>query len=479
MLDGLRPDYVTKDVMPHVFAIGRRGVVFTHHHSVFPTVTRVNASSIVTGSYPAAHGLMGNSVFFPQVRRDRFLDTEERANLLDIDAAVQGALLTAPALGESLQAAGKKLLVVSAGSTGSSFLLNHKVAGGAVLHSEYVLPDTLRGEFPPELAESLPPNAPSSAKNRRAVDLLLQVGLPKVAPAVTVLWLTDPDTTAHQHGIGDPVTVDALRRLDGEVKRVEDGLARAGLMDTFDIWVTSDHGFSTYTGGIDLDGVLSPFAATLPDGSPRIVAGGGAVYVRDHDQAVVAGIVKKLQRTDGVGAIFTPAMRPGSWEGRVPGTLSFDAIRWNHDRSADILFSPDWTDRPNAFGFRGTTASRGVAGHGSSSPFDIHNVLVAAGPDLKQRVTFKTPTGNVDFATTFLHLLGIPIPSSMEGRVLAEALRDGPDGRGMATRTLRPTTRSPDGSYALTAVFSLVQSGRNEYRYFDYTEVRRSRPSRP
>ncbi|MBC7818845.1 MAG: alkaline phosphatase family protein, partial [Planctomycetaceae bacterium] len=43
VLDGLRPDYVTKDVMPNLYALAQRGVTFTNHHSVYPTVTRVNA----------------------------------------------------------------------------------------------------------------------------------------------------------------------------------------------------------------------------------------------------------------------------------------------------------------------------------------------------------------------------------------------------------------------------------------------------
>src|SRR5438477_12998767 len=52
VVDGLRPDYVTREVMPRVYRLGQRGIVFTEHHSVFPTVTRVNVSSIVTGAYP-------------------------------------------------------------------------------------------------------------------------------------------------------------------------------------------------------------------------------------------------------------------------------------------------------------------------------------------------------------------------------------------------------------------------------------------
>ena len=72
LVDGLRPDYVTADVMPNLAALGQRGVVFTRHHSVYPTVTRVNASSISTGAYPETHGLLGNIVFFPKVDPTKF-----------------------------------------------------------------------------------------------------------------------------------------------------------------------------------------------------------------------------------------------------------------------------------------------------------------------------------------------------------------------------------------------------------------------
>src|SRR3977135_4241694 len=81
VVDGLRPDYVTPTVMPRLFRLGQRGIVFTAHHSVFPTVTRVNASSFVTGAYPETHGLMGNNIYVPSVNATRDLDTGERENL--------------------------------------------------------------------------------------------------------------------------------------------------------------------------------------------------------------------------------------------------------------------------------------------------------------------------------------------------------------------------------------------------------------
>lgn len=475
LVDGLRPDYITPEVMPNLIALGKRGVVFNRHHSIYPTVTRVNASSISTGAYPQAHGLLGNTVFFPKVDPAKFLDTGDRNALLAV-ARIEERLLTAPTLGESLQAAGRKMLVVSSGSSGSAFLNHHTLAGGAILHRQFALPEAL-GEHMKAIGPPPAEDAPAGTLDRYAVDAFLKVGLPRVDPSVTVLWLSDLDSTAHDNGIGAPETVEVLRHVDREIKRIEDGLRAAGLLDRYNIWVTSDHGFSTYTGAIDLAAVLEPFMRSRPDGTPRIVTGGGAIYVRDEDATTVAAIATALQQTAGAGAIFTPATQPGSLDGRIPGTLSFDAVRWNHDRSAQLLFSPDWTDAPNAHEFRGTSASNGTAGHGSSSPWDVHNTLIAAGPDVKGGLTIEVPSANVDFAPTFLKVLGLAIPSSMQGRTLDEALIGGPTVDANAVRTMEHTVRTEDGRYTLTGMFSTVSSGGREYRYFDGTKVVRKQGS--
>ncbi len=470
VVDGLRPDYVTREVMPNLSALGRRGVVFARHHSVYPTVTRVNAASISTGAYPERHGLLGNSVFFPKVDAARFLDTSNRGDLMKI-AATEGRLLTAPTLGELLQAAGRKMIVVSSGSAGSALLNNHTVAGGAILHPQFTLPESLAVEM--KAVGPVPGgDAPPDALDRYAVDAFLTVGL-KQDPSVSVLWLGVLDATAHVKGIGDTETQAILRHVDAEIGRVETGLKNAGLHDRYNIWVTSDHGFSTYTGGVNVATIVSPFAAKLPDGSPRIVAGGGAIYVRDGDRDVVATLVARLQETTGVGAIFTRAAQSGSLNGGVPGTLSFDVARWAHDRSAQILFSPDWTDAANAHGFRGSSASTGIAGHGSSSPWDIHNTLIAAGPDLKQGITLQSPSANADFAPTFLRLFGLKPPASFQGRPLTEALaREGALAAG-AVKTVEHAATSPSGNYTVTAMFSVVSAGGREFRYLDSTKVAR------
>jgi len=182
-----------------------------------------------------------------------------------------------------------------------------------------------------------------------------------------------------------------------------------------------------------------------------------------------------------VGAIFTQSRRlfelgtaaegPANdklFEGVVPGTLSFDVARWgNRARSGDILVSANWSHTANGAGAPGTTTQEGVAGHGTSSPYDIHNTLIAAGPDFREHATSEIPTGNVDLAPTLLQLLGLPVPQTMTGRIMREALREGPTASTVRVEHLTETVKTPDGSYELTAHTSVIDG----HRYLDYTEV--------
>jgi len=466
VVDGLRPDYVTSNVMPRLTRLGQRGIVFTAHHSVFPTVTRVNVSSMVTGAYPETHGLLGNTIYIPSANATRGLDTGERENLEAVERS-EGKLLTAPTLGEILRANGRTLLGISSGATGSAYLINHTVIGGAVIQTDFTKPVS----FGPKVLGVLgPPPAhatPNDAQNQRAIDAYLKLALDDLRPDVTILWINDPDGTAHANGVGAPLTKSALTLVDGGIGRIEDGLRARGLLDSTNIIVASDHGFSTETGELDLPALVAPFAKKLGDGSTDIVVSEGAVHLRQSDQARVAAIVAALQGRPEVGAIFTRPAPGGGAAGVVPGTLSFDIARWNHPRSGDILVSANWTNNANAAGFKGTTTQKGVAGHGSSSPWDIHNTLMAAGPDFRERATSDLPTSNVDLAPTLLRLLGFPSAPSMTGRVIEEGLRTG--ARSPAKVERGETVGTPDGGYTLSAHLSIVGSS----RYLDYTEVRR------
>src|SRR2546428_838415 len=296
-------------------------------------------------------------------------------------------MLAALALGALVKQRGKRISACGSGSSGAPFLLTHTVANGAIVHHEFTRPPAFAARVLEKLGPPPPHALPNAAQNRRAVDAYLTLGLEELHPDVTLMWISDPDTTAHTRGIGAPATREALTLVDAEIGRIEDTLQARGLLARTNLIVTSDHGFSTHTGALELEALVDPFVQRMPDGSRDIVVSEGAIYLRGgpgvNVAARVAAIVAALQRRPEVGAIFTRPGARGGAEGTVPGTLSFDVARWHHARSGDILVSANWSRDPNDAGYEGKTTQSGTAGHGTSSPFDIHNPLIAAGPDVR------------------------------------------------------------------------------------------------
>ncbi len=418
VVDGLRPDYITPETMPALHRLGQAGVFFANHHSVIPTVTRVNSSSFSTGSYPESHGLMGNSVYFPNVNPEKALTTSDYENLTRIRDAEGGRLLTATTLAETLAAAGKKFVAVSSGSTGSAFLLNPAVSGGGVLHPNLILPDSQREHVLSVVGPAPEEGMPATAIMTWATDAYIKIAREEMNADVAFLWLTDPDHTAHSKGMGAPLTIDSLRAADAQIARVLDAHERLGLSHQMNVMVTSDHGFSTHIGGFNILAVLAK--NNLQDG---VHVAEGAIHVDNHDKAHIRRIVEALQRDPAIGPIFTQAAGPGSNEGWVPGTLAFSAIRWQHGRSADVLAFPMWDDQKNDAGIPGRTTFGGVAGHGSTSHYDIRNTLIAFGPSFASKLHTSLPSANPDLAPTILHVLGLAPPESMTGRPQREALK--------------------------------------------------------
>jgi arylsulfatase A-like enzyme len=475
VVDGLRPDYVTAEVMPRLNALAESGVRGLAHHAVFPTVTRVNGPSIFTGRAPGGHGLLGNAVYLPGVDSARTLDASDAADLRRIDEATGGRLLTAPTLGEMLTEQGLTFFAASSGSTGSGMLMNHRGAGGGLVHHALTIPDTLG----PVVAEVLGPapeigaGASSVPLVARAVDALLLIGLDRTDADVLAAWLTEPDGSAHLRGVGSPETLEVVTAVDAEIGRLLDGLAARGLLERTNILVTSDHGFSTHSGATSLTNLLVDAGLKESARSTDVVVAGTAIHVRRGGEEHTAAIVRLLQRTEWVGPVFTGPSASDAEQGRIPGTLSFAAIGWHHERSADILTSPAWTDAENEHGYRGEVLTPGIAGHGSASPWDIRSTFIAAGPAIKSGVSSDIPTGNVDLTPTALRLAGAAVPAGLDGRVLDEVLLTGPHPASLAgAGDVLQTFAEVNGVlYELTAYRSRIGSS----VYFGGTDVVRTR----
>ena len=420
--DGLRPDYITEEQMPNLFAFKKTAAWGKHHHSVFPTVTRVNSASYATGSYPGTHGLLGNSIYIPEVARNKPIGTTYD-DLTKIPGATSGPLLTAKSLGEVLADAGQKMMVFSSGTTGQAFLQNHTV-NGAIVNPGLILPETLKEQVLKEIGAVSDAGPEETRRHKWITDALLKYGLVKNGPLVSAIWFSDPDGAAHEHGIGSEEAVRAIKYADGQFGRIMEALQAKGADERYNVIISTDHGFVTHTGKQGLADFLIKEGFKKEKESDDVVVAEGAIYVKDHDPKKIESVVAALHKQEWVGAVFTRGAKKGDTHGRVKGTLSFDLIHYNHPkRSGDILVAPNWNDAKNDKGYAGTDFSGGVAGHGGSSPYEINIALLASGPDFHHGAITELPTSNIDIVPTVLHIYNLPKPATMDGRVVKELFR--------------------------------------------------------
>jgi predicted AlkP superfamily pyrophosphatase or phosphodiesterase len=469
VVDGLRPDSITAEDTPTLFRLRAEGVDLVNSHAVFPTVTRVNAAAIATGTQPGTNGLVGNQMFVPAVDARRAFDTGNYRNFLTLDQATGGRVLQAATLAERLHARGLMLAGVSSGSTGSAFLLNPKsVSGIGALVNGYLDPGKTVA-YPAGISEAVlarfgpaPVKAPGGARFDAAVTwtqrVLREYVLPELAPAVVINWLTEPDHSQHHAGVGSPAAREALRNDDREIAQVLVGLHAASTS----VVVVSDHGFTTNTAGVDVAGalVLAKLKAAA-DSTDVILASSGqavALHVDGHDAERIARIARFIQSQDWGGVIFAA----GSVEGAFPLELIHVA---NRERSLDLLFTFPWTSRRNAFGVSGTDLANVSAGgapyvsdHGSMSPWNVRNTFLAWGAGVKKGVTVGVPVGNVDVTPTVLALLDIDGEAGLDGRVVTEALEGGPDPERVAVETRIHTAAA--GAYRAALQISTVDGRR-------------------
>ncbi|MFZ6760790.1 alkaline phosphatase family protein [Undibacterium sp. Ji50W] len=240
--------------------------------------------------------------------------------------------------------------------------------------------------------------------------------------------------------------------------------------------------------------------ASLPANGIVVAANGGSdyLYLPDHDAATVASTVRFLQSREEYGAIFVD-----SRYGAIPGTLPMSMINLeNAIRSGkgqpDIVVSFTWDSQQLVNGlpgieFESTGGNRGM--HGSFSPIDVHNTLIASGPAFRSGVTISNPTGNVDVAPTIAYLLGQSMPQA-DGRVLNEALLKPATTSAPVVKSavLNPTAPSTglvfklptdpsgatvdaalsNGSYTINLVVKDLTVDGKTYRYFDYAQAVRN-----
>jgi arylsulfatase A-like enzyme len=427
--DGMRPDFVSEETTPTLWKLAREGVTFRNHHPVYPSATNVNGTAMMTGVYPGKSGIIANYVYRPDIDPHDAIAVESPAVVKKGDQLSNGKYISVPTIAELVQRAGGRTAVASAKTVG--LLLDRNAGSGPAkncitLFAGSALPGDVLAPIVAALGAFPSARLQKDRWATKAVaDFLWNDGV----PAFSVLWLGEPDLTQHETAPGAPSALAAIKSSDENLAAVLSALDQQGARKTTDVFVVSDHGFSTINRSIDLRKILkdagfvakTEFGDEPKPGDIMLVGNGGSVlfYVLGHDATVTRRLIEFLQQSDFAGVIFA---KQGS-----PGTFHLSDAKIDNPHAPDVVMAFRWNDSKNQFGTPGMIdadwqRAAGEGTHATLSRFDMHNTLIATGPDFRRDQMDDLPTGNVDLAPTILHILGIKPPQEMDGRVLSEAM---------------------------------------------------------
>lgn len=243
-IDGLHPDYLSLAETPALDRIIDTGVRAEWMEPVFPSFTFPNHYSLVTGLYPAQHGIVANRMIDPEYDGMFTLgNSKEVAN----DFWWQGEPIWVTAEKQGLRSA----TLFWPGSEA-------KIAG-------HRPSDWLPYQH----------NLPHST---RIDQVLTWLDRPiDNRPELITLYFSSVDSAGHRHGPAKPPVIEALEEVDQHIGRLLDELAQRELLQHSHILIVSDHGMSQLSPDrriylddyvdreVAKDSLLGPVAFLWPD----------------------------------------------------------------------------------------------------------------------------------------------------------------------------------------------------------------------
>ena len=352
------------------------------------------------------------------------------------DEVSGGKYLATPTFVELLRAAGKKVALVGVKSVAILFDRHNdwtvvRIKGKPLtIFAAAPLGPSAREEMIKVLGP-IPddPGANSMQRNHFATRTLTEFIWRDGVPDFSLLWLSEPDLAEHNFAPGSPEAIAGIKAVDDDLAMVLSGLEKKKVRDSTDVFVVSDHGFSTIRQSIDIVALLNKagfraakeFSENPNPGDILVAGNGGTVlfYVRDHDRKVTQRLVDWLQHSAFAGMIFSRE--------KFEGTLSLTDVHIDSQNNADVVLSFRGSEEKNRFGVAGLIDAdwnrrAGEGTHATMSRFDVHNVCIAEGPDFRHAFETAVPSGNIDIAPSILGIVGSGPPNQIDGRRLDEAM---------------------------------------------------------
>jgi arylsulfatase A-like enzyme len=384
--DGLRPDSVTSDTTPNLYALEHEGVYFADHHSMFPSLTMVNSASLASGTPAAANGIIANSMYIaplldgvtvppdsPLAKAKAGPVSLEHTKLLEALSGadgLKGGVVQVRTVAQELWNHGGFIGIV--GKSGPTFLFDDRVSGDEpfadgneiFVSDDHAAPLALAQQLRDELSQAalaaaLHQPAPFGDQDALLGQIFLDHALPGAASALKanrsgllVLWQHNPDISQHLTGVGTSADLKVLGICDHNLGKLRAAIAQLGIADKTDLIVLSDHGFATVKVNVDLTGLLIAQGLKQSAKSDDVVVarnfGVDTIYLSPRFDRIARNrllqkIVNFAATQDWCGPIFSRPLEgasDNSYQGAIAGTFNqawFDLF--NPTRSADLIIS--------------------------------------------------------------------------------------------------------------------------------------------
>ena len=268
--DGLRYGSITPENAPNLWKLKNEGVDFTNSHSLYPTITTVNASAIATGHYIGDTGNFGNTLWAgaPLLNGNPIAGLENNQVLAEVTQRFGGNYLNETSLLAAARAKGWQTAVigklgptriqdVTASQGGNETLIVDDTTG---TENGFGLPAWYTSQLKANFVElATPPTTfPDIYQELNLMKAVSRIVLPHFAdggkPFAMLFWSRDPDITQHNArdsigeydpGINGPSALAAVRNADTMLGLLLKALKEQGLDKTTDVFITADHGFLT------------------------------------------------------------------------------------------------------------------------------------------------------------------------------------------------------------------------------------------
>ncbi|MGO9325809.1 MAG: alkaline phosphatase family protein [Terracidiphilus sp.] len=316
-IDGLKPEYITQadahgTKTPYLRTLLANGTYADGVVGIWPTVTYPSHTTLITGVWPAEHGIYNNQIFDPEQEYSgawNWYASEIRVPTL-WSAAHKSGLRTA-SVGWP----------VSVGATDVDYLipefwLNGKVSGSMNPDDQLVMaalarPDTLIQQLKPAAGPYMNGNDTSIPGDEMKTRYTLEI-LRRFKPAFMTLHLSSLDETQHAHGPFSPEACADLEALDGMVARLAHQLFANNPNAV--LVVVSDHGFMDISHYVNLaipfiqagliQGSVNPATKspviTSWKAEPWMAGGMAAIMLHDPNDSATEQQVKTM--LDGIAA---------------------------------------------------------------------------------------------------------------------------------------------------------------------------------